>query len=58
MVVGHPADAIVRAAGAADVVVMGARGLGHVTRLFLGSVSEQVLRHADCPVLIVKRRTR
>jgi nucleotide-binding universal stress UspA family protein len=37
---------------------MGVRGLGHVTRLFLGSVSEQVLRHADCPVLIVKRRTR
>lgn len=58
VVVGHPADAIVQAAGAADVVVMGARGLGHVTRLFLGSVSEQVLRHADCPVLIVKRRTR
>jgi nucleotide-binding universal stress UspA family protein len=58
VVVGRPADAIVHAAAGAgaDLIVMGARGLGHITRLLLGSVSEAVLRHAGCPVLIVKRR--
>jgi nucleotide-binding universal stress UspA family protein len=35
---------------------MGARGLGIMKRLLLGSVSEAVLRHAGCPVLIVRGR--
>ncbi len=38
-----------------DLIVVGARGLGGLKRLFLGSVSEKVLRYAQCPVLIVKR---
>jgi nucleotide-binding universal stress UspA family protein len=56
VVVGYPVDDILAAAAAADVdlVVLGARGLGAVQRLLLGSVSEGVLRHADRPVLIVK----
>ena len=37
-----------------DLIVVGARGLGTVKRLLLGSVSESVLRHASCPVLIVR----
>jgi nucleotide-binding universal stress UspA family protein len=55
---GDPADVIVAAATAhdADLVVVGARGLGGMTRLLLGSVSEKVLRYARCPVLIVKER--
>lgn len=58
MPVGFPADEIVAAAahGGADLVVIGARGLGAMQRLLLGSVSERVLHHADCPVLVVKRR--
>lgn len=58
VVVGHPADEIVRAASGPDVdlVVVGARGLGRLTRLLLGSVSERVLHHAPCPVLVVKGR--
>jgi nucleotide-binding universal stress UspA family protein len=36
--------------------VVGARGLGALKRLVLGSVSEGVLRHIDRPVLIVKTR--
>jgi nucleotide-binding universal stress UspA family protein len=54
--VGLPADEIVGAARSwpADLVVVGARGLGAIERLFLGSVSERVLHGADCPVLVVK----
>ena len=37
-----------------DLVVLGARGLGTVKRLLLGSVSESVLRQASCSVLIVR----
>jgi nucleotide-binding universal stress UspA family protein len=53
---GRPAEEIVAAARAfdADLVVVGARGLGGMKRLLLGSVSEHVLRDARCPVLIVK----
>ncbi|MBM4439287.1 MAG: universal stress protein, partial [Candidatus Rokubacteria bacterium] len=36
-----------------DLVVLGARGLRGVRRALLGSVSEAVLRHAGCSVLIV-----
>ena len=42
----------------ADLIVLGARGLGTVKRLLRGSVSEQVLRHARCPVLIVRGNSR
>jgi nucleotide-binding universal stress UspA family protein len=56
MLVGHPLDALLGAAARSDVdlVVVGARGLGALERLVLGSVSEGVLRHAARPVLIVK----
>jgi nucleotide-binding universal stress UspA family protein len=40
----------------ADLVVLGSRGLGGVRRLVLGSVSESVLTHAACSVLIVRPR--
>ncbi len=54
--VGNAAERIVAEASArqADLVVVGARGLGTMKRLLLGSVSEAVLRHAGGPVLIVK----
>ncbi|HEY3188207.1 MAG TPA: universal stress protein, partial [Solirubrobacteraceae bacterium] len=57
-VVGPAAEVIVGEASkhASDLVVMGARGLGTIKRLLLGSVSESVLRHAGCPVLIVRPR--
>lgn len=53
---GAPAEEIVAAAASvdADLIVLGARGLGTMGRLLLGSVSEKVLRDARCPVLIVK----
>ncbi|KAI8903092.1 universal stress protein [Gorgonomyces haynaldii] len=37
-----------------SLVVLASRGLGMVTRALLGSVSEYVLHHSNCPVLIAK----
>ncbi len=55
---GDPGDQIVEAAEAehADMVVVGSHGRGAVGRLFLGSVSEHVVRNAPCPVLVVRPR--
>jgi nucleotide-binding universal stress UspA family protein len=38
----------------ADLIVMGSRGLGGVRRALIGSVSDSVVRHAHCPVLVVR----
>ena len=56
IVVGHPASEIIRAAEEAgvDLVVVGARGLGAFRRLVLGSVSDRVVHHAPCSVLVVR----
>jgi nucleotide-binding universal stress UspA family protein len=39
----------------ADLVVVGSRGLGGIRRALMGSVSDSVVRHAHCPVLVVRR---
>jgi nucleotide-binding universal stress UspA family protein len=52
-------DQIILAAAAqlnADLIVMGTHGKTGVRRLVLGSVAEQVIRHADCPVVTVRGR--
>jgi nucleotide-binding universal stress UspA family protein len=54
--VGDPAGQLLEMAATADLVVVGSRGLGAVRRLLLGTVSEKVLQHAPCSVLIVKDR--
>lgn len=51
-----PAPALVAASQRADLVVVGSRGRGGFRGLLLGSVSEQVVRHAACPVVVVRRR--
>ena len=55
--VGKPAEMILSVAEEekADLIVLGARGLGPVKELLLGSVSHRVLAHAHCPTLIVNR---
>jgi nucleotide-binding universal stress UspA family protein len=53
---GEPSSTIVTAAQDhhADLIVMGMRGRRGIARLFMGSVAEQVLRRAECPVMTVK----
>jgi nucleotide-binding universal stress UspA family protein len=56
VVIGSPSQEILTAANepGVDLVVVGARGLGPIKRLVLGSVSERVVHHAPCAVLVVK----
>jgi nucleotide-binding universal stress UspA family protein len=54
--VGDPADEILGTAASfgAELIVLGARSMGTVKRLVLGSVSTKVMRESNCDVLIVK----
>jgi len=54
---GNPAMQLLRTADdfAANLIVVGSRGLTGMGRFLLGSVSERVLRHASCSVLVVRR---
>ena len=38
----------------AGLIVLGSRGLGRLRRALMGSVSDSVVRHAHCPVLVVR----
>jgi nucleotide-binding universal stress UspA family protein len=52
--VGQPADALLGQGAEADLIVVGRRGLGGFRSLLLGSVSQQVVQHATCPVVVVQ----
>jgi nucleotide-binding universal stress UspA family protein len=41
----------------AELIVVGSRGLGPVRTMLLGSISAEVVDHAPCPVLVVRRPT-
>jgi len=53
---GEPDKEIIRLSEeiGATLIVMGSRGLGAVRRALMGSVSDSVVRHAHCPVLIMR----
>ena len=55
---GSPVEQIVRTAGAGDcdLIVMATHGRGGLSRFLLGSVTEQVIRRAPCPVLAIRAK--
>ncbi|OPY25772.1 MAG: Universal stress protein [Methanocella sp. PtaU1.Bin125] len=56
MLTGHPSSVIVNFAKEHDVglIVTGTLGKSGIEELLLGSVADSVIRHAPCPVLVVK----
>jgi len=56
LLAGKPAPEIIRFAGenGVDLIVIGTKGKTGIERLLLGSVAENIIRSAHCPVLVVK----
>lgn len=56
---GYPSETIARFAQrhGVDLIVMGTHGRGRVAQFMTGSVTQNVIRLAECPVLTVKQRT-
>ena len=54
IVKGQAAEVLLEKARDADLLVVGSRGRGAFVGMLLGSVSEHCVRHATCPVVIVR----
>ena len=53
---GHAAQVLLDSVGDSDLLVVGARGHGGFAGALLGSVSQHVVNHARCPVVVVPQR--
>ncbi|MDX1657734.1 MAG: universal stress protein [Nitriliruptorales bacterium] len=53
---GRPSEVLLAEADDADLLVVGSRGRGGFAGLLLGSVSQQCVTHAPCPVVVVPPR--
>ncbi len=49
----QPADALVEASKDADLVVVGSHGRSAIGSLFFGSVSQLLIKHSHCPVVVL-----
>ena len=56
VVEARPSAALAEASVGASELVVGSRGLGGFTGLLLGSTSKEVLRDADCPVIVTRAK--
>jgi nucleotide-binding universal stress UspA family protein len=58
--IGNPFHEIARVARTvdADLIIIATRGRSGLKRVFLGSTAERVVRHAPCPVLVVREKER
>jgi nucleotide-binding universal stress UspA family protein len=54
VVPGHPAQVLIDASARAALLVLGSRGHSAFTGTLIGSVSQQCVQHARCPVVIVR----
>jgi nucleotide-binding universal stress UspA family protein len=53
VVEGYPASVLLDRSEKADLLVVGSRGRGGFAGLLLGSVSQQCVHHAKCPVVVI-----
>jgi nucleotide-binding universal stress UspA family protein len=53
---GHPARVLLDASDGAELLVVGSRGRGGFTGMLLGSVSQHVVAHSTCPVVVLHAR--
>jgi nucleotide-binding universal stress UspA family protein len=53
---GHPAQVLLDLAADGDLIVVGSRGHGGFAGALLGSISQHVVTHARCPVVVVPSR--
>ncbi|WP_427017613.1 universal stress protein [Pseudarthrobacter sp. P1] len=53
-----PAEALVRAAVGAGLLVVGSRGRGNLAQVMIGSVGSDVLAHISCPTLVTRKAVR
>ena len=54
VLVGAAVEELEKASSAADLLVLGSRGLGAFAGMLIGSVSDRVTRRAACPVVVVR----
>lgn len=53
---GHIAERIIALSKEFDLIIMGSMGHNQLSDLLLGSTAEKVARHAECPVMIVRKK--